>query len=214
VTGKSQIKSGIKHLKSNLIAKTRQLDKSGIQHLKITADLKSFKANSQSFHQAHSVQCILTTGICDHYYYEHQRWVQECVGNGPDGSVSVTGRPCTQRLAGRGRHTQPACCQPQAQCRLAYLLLQPTGNETDGSRGEAPSRSIITVNIREWFYIMWFSVTHYERYTAFNTIGSITALTVLACGWSRLATIMAKSWAITVIHDSNAHDTLAGNSRE
>jgi len=27
------------------------------------------------------------------------------------------------RLAGHGRHTQRACCQPQAQCRLAYLLL-------------------------------------------------------------------------------------------
>jgi len=41
-------------------------------------------------------------------------------------------------LAGRGRHTQPACCQQQAQCRLACVLLQPTGNETDGSRGRSP----------------------------------------------------------------------------
>jgi len=57
-------------------------------------------------------------------------------------NVSVTGWPwraCTERLAGRGRHTQPACCQPQAQYRLAYWLLQLTGNQTDGSRGEAPS---------------------------------------------------------------------------
>jgi len=34
--------------------------------------------------------------------------------------------------SGRGRHTQPGCGQLQAQCRLAYLLPQPTGNETDG----------------------------------------------------------------------------------
>jgi len=48
-----------------------------------------------------------------------------------DGSVSLTGWRPAHGLAGRGRHAQPATGRPST--GFAYLRLQPTGNETDGS---------------------------------------------------------------------------------
>ena len=52
-------------------------------------------------------------------------------------------------LTGCGRHMQAACCQLQAQCRLANLLLQPTGNETDGSRVECVGDRCVADTVRK-----------------------------------------------------------------